>query len=182
MFTMARRLVPAFLLAMFAIGFVMPTHAAPLAQTKPTIRRGDTGALVREAQARLNIWIMRARPAGIAVLPVTGTFGPGTEAAVKAFQRASGLSVVGFIGPQTWAKLPPLTGAAASAPGRSAPPAPTHPAAPRRCDPSYPDVCIPPYSQVGDLDCPDVPYTNFRVIGSDPHRFDRDHDGIGCER
>ena len=50
------------------------------------------------------------------------------------------------------------------------------------CDPSYPDVCIPPKSEVGDLDCPDIGYKRFRVIGNDPHRFDADNDGIGCER
>jgi micrococcal nuclease len=48
-----------------------------------------------------------------------------------------------------------------------------------RCDPSYPDFCIPPPPP--DLDCKDVPGTNFRVVGADPHRFDGDHDGIGCE-
>jgi len=47
------------------------------------------------------------------------------------------------------------------------------------CDPSYPDVCIPPYPP--DLNCGDIGYSNFRVIGSDPHGFDRDNDGIGCE-
>jgi len=47
------------------------------------------------------------------------------------------------------------------------------------CDPSYPDVCIAPPPP--DLDCPDTPFANFRVIGSDPHHFDADHDGIGCE-
>ena len=47
------------------------------------------------------------------------------------------------------------------------------------CDPSYPDVCIPPPPP--DLDCADIPYRRFRVVGADPHRFDADHDGIGCE-
>jgi micrococcal nuclease len=47
------------------------------------------------------------------------------------------------------------------------------------CDPAYPDVCIPPPPP--DLDCPDVPYRRFRVLSPDPHRFDRDGDGIGCE-
>ncbi len=47
------------------------------------------------------------------------------------------------------------------------------------CDPSYPNVCIPPYPP--DLDCGDIGYSNFRVTGSDPHGFDRDNDGIGCE-
>lgn len=48
------------------------------------------------------------------------------------------------------------------------------------CDPSYPTVCIPPPPP--DLDCPDIPYRRFAVVGSDPHRFDGDNDGIGCER
>ncbi|MBD1853395.1 hypothetical protein H6F87_26130 [Cyanobacteria bacterium FACHB-502] len=47
------------------------------------------------------------------------------------------------------------------------------------CDPSYPDVCIAPAPP--DLDCDEIPYRNFRVVGGDPHGFDRDRDGIGCE-
>ena len=47
------------------------------------------------------------------------------------------------------------------------------------CDPSYPDVCIAPYPP--DLDCDEIFYSNFRVTGSDPHGFDKDNDGIGCE-
>ena len=48
------------------------------------------------------------------------------------------------------------------------------------CHPSYPDVCIPPPPP--DLNCDDegVP-ENFEVSGSDPHGFDGDNDGIGCE-
>ena len=49
-----------------------------------------------------------------------------------------------------------------------------------RCDASYPTVCIPPPPP--DLDCKDIPYRNFTVRGPDPHRFDGDHDGVGCER
>jgi len=47
------------------------------------------------------------------------------------------------------------------------------------CDPSYPDVCIPPYPP--DLDCKDIPQKRFTVLPPDPHRFDGDKDGIGCE-
>ncbi len=47
------------------------------------------------------------------------------------------------------------------------------------CDPSYPDVCIPPPPP--DFNCGDIAHRRFRVIGSDPHGFDRDRDGIGCE-
>jgi micrococcal nuclease len=47
------------------------------------------------------------------------------------------------------------------------------------CDKSYPDVCIAPYPP--DLNCGDISFKNFRVVGSDPHRFDGNKDGIGCE-
>ncbi|MEP7378232.1 MAG: hypothetical protein ABI725_01575 [Chloroflexota bacterium] len=47
------------------------------------------------------------------------------------------------------------------------------------CDPSYPTVCIPPWPP--DLDCKDIPFTNFEVDGLDMHNFDGDFDGIGCE-
>jgi hypothetical protein len=47
------------------------------------------------------------------------------------------------------------------------------------CHPSYPDECIPPPPP--NLNCDDVDATNFAVSGSDPHGFDADNDGIGCE-
>lgn len=55
----------------------------------------------------------------------------------------------------------------------------TGPAGSAGCDPAYPDVCIPPPPP--DLDCADVPYRRFTVRPPDPHSFDGDHDGIGCE-
>jgi len=47
------------------------------------------------------------------------------------------------------------------------------------CIGAYPDFCI----KVGtpDLDCGDIPWTDFTVLAPDPMRFDGDHDGIGCE-
>jgi endonuclease YncB( thermonuclease family) len=45
------------------------------------------------------------------------------------------------------------------------------------CDPGY-DPCIPPYPP--DLDCSDVDGP-IRVLGDDPHGFDADGDGIGCD-
>lgn len=47
------------------------------------------------------------------------------------------------------------------------------------CDPSYPDICVPPPPP--DFDCGDLRVDNFRVVGRDPHGFDGDDDGIGCE-
>jgi PKD repeat protein len=47
------------------------------------------------------------------------------------------------------------------------------------CDPSYPDMCIPPPPQ--NLTCDDIGARNFEVLPPDPHGFDGDNDGIGCE-
>lgn len=49
------------------------------------------------------------------------------------------------------------------------------------CDPSYPTVCIPLIEVSGDLDCGDIPYRRFEVVPPDPHGFDGDGDGVGCE-
>jgi len=61
------------------------------------------------------------------------------------------------------------------------PPVPPQSTGPKEnsCDPSYPDVCIPPYPP--DLDCGQIEYRDFNVLQPDPHGFDADNDGIGCE-
>lgn len=47
------------------------------------------------------------------------------------------------------------------------------------CDSSYPEVCIAPPPP--NLNCGDIPYRRFKVLRPDPHGFDRDGNGIGCE-
>jgi hypothetical protein len=55
------------------------------------------------------------------------------------------------------------------------------PQAPQNCDRvSYPDICVPPAPPY--LSCSDIPDRNFRVRAPDPHRFDADGNGIGCEQ
>ena len=49
----------------------------------------------------------------------------------------------------------------------------------QNCDSSYPDFCIPTFPP--DLDCGDISQKRFTVLQPDPHRFDADKDGIGCE-
>lgn len=49
------------------------------------------------------------------------------------------------------------------------------------CDPAYPTVCIAPVWMVGDLNCKDIPFRRFQVLPPDPHNFDGDFDGVGCE-
>lgn len=66
----------------------------------------------------------------------------------------------------------------------TAPPPPTEVPAPQQpsregCDPAYPDVCIKPPPP--DLGCGDISHRRFRVLEPDPHCFDGDNDGIGCE-
>lgn len=67
----------------------------------------------------------------------------------------------------------PVTRAPTTAPRTLAPTARTN------CHPSYPTVCIPPAPP--DLDCGQIQYRRFTVLPPDPHRFDGDRDGIGCE-
>lgn len=59
------------------------------------------------------------------------------------------------------------------------PPRTVAPTARTNCDPSYPTVCIPPLPP--DLDCGQIPFRRFVVRPPDPHRFDADRDGVGCE-
>jgi len=47
------------------------------------------------------------------------------------------------------------------------------------CDPAYPDACVPPPPP--DLDCTDIDQRRFTVLPPDPHDFDGDHNGLGCE-
>ena len=54
-----------------------------------------------------------------------------------------------------------------------------HPGTSTKCSPSYPEKCIPPPPPI--LACQDVGLKNFLVLPPDPHHFDPDKDGIGCE-
>ncbi len=62
-----------------------------------TLRRGSSGELVKTLQNLLN--------QNGATLEVDGKFGPLTDAAVRAYQKANGLTVDGITGPITWGEL-----------------------------------------------------------------------------
>lgn len=64
----------------------------PGGQPRPTLRRGDTGAFVKQLQGKLNT-------------EADGFFGPNTEVLMRAFQRAHGLVPDGIVGPKSWAVL-----------------------------------------------------------------------------
>ena len=65
---------------------------------EPVLRPGSTGEAVRELQQALK---------GLGYDPgaVDGQFGAGTEAAVKAFQKAQGITADGIVGDVTWVNI-----------------------------------------------------------------------------
>jgi peptidoglycan hydrolase-like protein with peptidoglycan-binding domain len=65
---------------------------------EPTLRERSTGNWVEHLQSTLEA---RGYDPG----PVDGDFGPRTEAAVKEYQEAHGLTADGIVGPLTWASL-----------------------------------------------------------------------------
>jgi peptidoglycan hydrolase-like protein with peptidoglycan-binding domain len=63
----------------------------------PLVRQGDQAHPVQTLQ-----YLLRAHGRTLAV---DGVFGPGTDAAVRAFQQQKGLAVDGIVGPATWLAL-----------------------------------------------------------------------------
>ncbi len=57
--------------------------------------------------------------AGFAPGPIDGQWGPRTERAVRAFQRAQGLEPTGVVGQRTWDALQPFVQATAGEPRKS---------------------------------------------------------------
>lgn len=74
-----------------------PNWTETLVRNLPTLQRNSTGQAVKIVQAELGAW---GHSTGI-----DGTFGPDTDAKVRAFQRDHGLGVDGVVGPQTHAVL-----------------------------------------------------------------------------
>ena len=69
-------------------------------KTLGTIRRGDKGPVVKYAQQ-----LLMARGYSLPKYGADGDYGAETVAAVKAFQKANGLTADGIIGKKTWEKL-----------------------------------------------------------------------------
>jgi peptidoglycan hydrolase-like protein with peptidoglycan-binding domain len=93
---------------------------AELESGRPTLRSGSQGSVVRELQARL-------ASLGFDPGPIDGYFGSLSASAVRAFQRARGLSADGIVGSQTWAALDAQVGPPSPAPWEA--PRPSRPAA-----------------------------------------------------
>jgi N-acetyl-anhydromuramyl-L-alanine amidase AmpD len=69
-----------------------PPPAVVDANDRPTLSRGARGSQVKELQGKLGV-------------PVDGSFGPATEAAVRQFQREHRLAPDGIVGARTWAAV-----------------------------------------------------------------------------
>lgn len=68
-------------------------------KARPTIKRGSSGAAVKQAQCYLNSSLSGKG------LTVDGVFGPVTDAAVRRFQGCADITVDGLVGAQTWSHL-----------------------------------------------------------------------------
>lgn len=79
------------------IGDTTPVHGAPVIDARPLLRRGARGMDVQILQGLLRKWG--------AEIKSDGDFGPRTEAAVRAFQKAKGLVADGIVGQYTWRAL-----------------------------------------------------------------------------
>jgi peptidoglycan hydrolase-like protein with peptidoglycan-binding domain len=65
---------------------------------EPVLKKGSTDPAVRDLQEAL-------KTLGHDPGPINGTFGTATEAAVKAFQQARGITVDGIVGKVTWLNI-----------------------------------------------------------------------------
>lgn len=83
----------------------IPIVAGQPAGARATVRRGSRGEDVKALQRQLS-------QAGYQV-GLDGDFGPGTDAAVRAFQAKAGLGADGIVGPATWRALDSATPAGA---------------------------------------------------------------------
>jgi peptidoglycan hydrolase-like protein with peptidoglycan-binding domain len=83
-------------------GIVGPStwDALPTGGAMPTVRAGDTGDVVRDLQATLTFGAPGQWP--LAPNAIDGTFGPDTEASVRAFQEWGQLPVTGVVDDLTW--------------------------------------------------------------------------------
>jgi endonuclease YncB( thermonuclease family) len=116
-----------------------------------------------------------------ATLAVTGRNGAGDW-----LQLADGTWIAAFLVDGAPGGLPVVVADPIQAPPRSGEVAapvvvePGRAAQAGACDAAYPDVCIPPPPP--DLNCGDIADRRFTVLAPDPHNFDGDRDGVGCER
>jgi micrococcal nuclease len=158
-----------------ALARLAPPGSAVLLEADPRLDRvDDYGRLLRYVWSRgRNVNLQLVRQGAATVWLYRGERGKYAQR-LLALARSARTARRGLWGACPRAVWNPY-GAATT--GQSGPPAKAKSTG--GCDPSYPGVCIPPPPP--DLDCRDVSDRRFRVLAPDPHRFDGDHDGYGCE-
>lgn len=168
------------------LGTQAKLRAQQLARGKRVQLIGDSTQATRDRYRRLLAYVVLPRNRDLGRQLIAEGFG-NVYVYNRPFQRLSAYRIAersartggrGLWG-QCVGALPP-----APQPPPPPPTAPPPPPAPgESCAASYPDVCIPPPPP--DLDCGQIPYRNFTVRHNvpdpDPHGFDGDKDGLGCE-
>jgi N-acetylmuramoyl-L-alanine amidase/Putative peptidoglycan binding domain len=105
---------PSFDMTVFRSAVEAIMQGNPPSPVRPSLRRGATGDLVKQLQAKLRMPIdsdfgvktelpvqVFQRERGL----IDGEFGPKTEFAVQVFQSERGLVADGIVGPKTWIAL-----------------------------------------------------------------------------
>ena len=121
-----------------------PTATPTPTTTSNVLKKGATGSRVREVQQRL-------KDLGYYNGSVDGSFGEGTENAIKAFQSANGLRADGVVGDKTLSKLydknakPYASGKATPTPKKANTPTRTNTPRPT----ATPNLTKPSYLQIG---------------------------------
>jgi len=144
-----------------------------LIEGKPVILEKDVSETDRYGRLLRYVWLREADGSWLMVnlqllrlgMAQVSTFPPDVRYVDSIFLPAQAAARDAGIG--LWADAPSLPSGSPSS------------LSPLTCDPAYPSVCIPPPPP--DLDCGDIRYRRFTVLPPDPHHFDGDHDGIGCE-
>lgn len=103
-------------MALFTARFASHPRLVAASESNPSLRRGERGDAVAALQlALVDLGFAMPRSTGGGKQLPDGIFGPETEEAVKAFQRANGLTADGIAGRLTFAALEPLIQAQSAA-------------------------------------------------------------------
>ena len=165
-------------------GIVGPTGAEVIQRTLlPVIL--DVGNVIRPTATATQVGDATASSTPSATPSGTQTMTPSATATLSATASATATGTATATKRPTETATPSPTATRTKTPTATATatktPKPTATATrdPDECDSSYPTVCIPPPPP--DLNCAHIPYRNFTVLPPDPHGFDGNQNGVGCE-